>query len=237
MDDFIPFTRPIKPLGASTFALLEDRYIQGGFKIVAKESDRDALDPTTIKKGALVKCQDTGIFWRAKSVIQGFDDFGDPFNTVEWEEFKFSAPADPDKPVQYQANHTNFTLNIANVDEGKSLHVNWDLKCYSCFLLNMRVSIPVKVEIYSRKDYKDVNPYTFIARHDHLIDDGRSFVTRIGYDSFTLKTSSYSVLANEDDELSTMFYFRITKNSKLTETGAYDSPLVTIAFDYIPIEL
>ena len=235
MADFIQFTGPIKPLGSATFALLSDAYICGSFKIVSDEAARDALDPTTLKVGTLVKCLSSGIYWRAKNVSVGYDEFDDPVSTVEWVEFKFSS-ASSSALVQYQISHSNFTLNMANVSDGKSQFYELELGCYSCFMLNLRVSQPIKVEIYSRKDYKDLNPYTFIARYDHLIDDGTSFVNRVGYGEFELKTSAYSILANEDDTLTKTFYVKLTKDKTLTQSGKYD-PLVTVAFDFIPIEL
>ena len=237
MADFIQFTGPIKPLGSATFPILSDEYLLGGYKVVADESARDSLDPSTLKIGTLVKCVSTGIYWRAKNVSVGYDDFGDPFSTVEWVEFKFNTKPDSTAIALYQVSHSNFTLNMSNVADGKSQFIDLNLGCYSCFVLNLRVSQPVKVEIFSRSDYKDINPYTFIARYDHLIDDGTSFVNRIGYGMFQLKTSAYSIIANEDDVLSKNFYIRITKDNKLTEKGDYTSPLVTVAFDYIPIEL
>jgi hypothetical protein len=237
MADFIQFTGPIKPLGSANFPILSDEFILGGFKIVDDEAARDALDVTTLKVGTLVKCRGSGIYWRAKNVSVGYDEFGDPISSVEWVEFKFNTKADAANLALYQVSHSNFTLNMSNVVDGKSQFIDLNLGCYSCFVLNLRVSQPVKVEIFSRSDYKDINPYTFIARYDHLIDDGTSFVNRIGYGMFELKTSAYSILANEDDVLSKNFYVRITKDKKLTEKGTYSSPLVTVAFDYIPIEL
>ena len=78
MADFIQFTGPIKPLGSATFALLSDAHICGSFKIVSDEAARDALDPTTLKVGTLVKCLSSGIYWRAKNVSVGYDEFDDP---------------------------------------------------------------------------------------------------------------------------------------------------------------
>lgn len=235
MATYVNLTSPLKPLGNATFALLEDLYIRGSLKIVRNELERDQLDPTTIKRGMLVRCVESGTFWQAKNIVTNVDDFGDEYTTVDWKVYQFGQDLAPLKRLEKTS--TSFTLNLAQVSNKKNISYNHNLRCYSCFMMNFKVSIPVKVEIFSRKDYKDNNPYTFIGRYDHLYDDGTSYVYRVGYERFDMNLGAYSILANEDDPLTTMYYFRITKDVSLTKDSKYDSNLVTVSFDYIPIEI
>lgn len=221
---------------SSPFAILDDAYLGGSFKIVKDETARDQLAVTdTLQIGTLVKCQSSGIYWRVANLKVEIDDFGDVQNKVDWVEFKFEIENTAPLLDLYKLSRTSFTVDIEKVGDGRALSFPFDMKCYSFFLFNLRVSQPVKVEIQSRADKLDRNPYVFIARHDHLVDSGESFIS---YDSINtvLRTSAYNILVNEDPDPTTNFYFKIFKQLSMTKAGNYESNLVTIVFDYIPIE-
>lgn len=231
-------TSPLTYPAASPFAILDDAYLGGSFKVIKNEAERDSLSATnTIKAGTLVKCQESGIYWRASNVKIEVDEFGDAQTRIEWEEFKFEASRNTESSLDlYRLYRTSFSLDIEKIGDGRSLEFTQDLKCYSFFMLNLRVSEPVKIEIQSQADGLDRNPYVFIARYDHLADSGESFIQYSGLTS-SFKASAYSILVNEDPEPTTNFYFRVSKNTKLTKSGSYNSNIVTIVFDYIPIEV
>lgn len=232
------FIDHIAPVGGSNFYLIEDIYLRGSLRVVPNLSARDLLGVTTLKIGTLVRCADTGIFWRANGIIEGVDEFGDPIAEVDWVEFKFPYKDSLIVPPQrYQVSHFTLNLNIEALADRKSITQSIDLQCYSCFIFDVSVSIPVKLEIFSRQDYKDRNPYTFTARYDHLVDDGTSLIKRKNTEDFWFKTCTYNILVNEEDELDTKFLLRVQKNKKLTKTGKYTDQKVTINFDYIPIEV
>lgn len=221
--------------------LVEDIYVQGGFKILKDIIDRDSYPIGLLKIGSIVRLQDTLQFWRVKNIVVSFDADDNEVYTAEWEKYNFgadsAAPTLPTvKPPTFELKHHNFTVSIDGVPDSRPIAHTIDLQCYSFFLLNLRVSEPVKVEIFSRKDLLDRNPYTFIARHDHLVDNGDSFVEKIGEAGLKFNTSAYSIIANEDDKLGKKYYFRVTPMSSMTDTGSYRSKLITIAFEYVTIE-
>lgn len=220
--------------------LLEDIFIQGNLKIVPDVIARDALSASLLKIGSLVRTRDTGLFWRVNNLTYSYNDDGEEVVIVDWQPFKFGADVtnspEPVTETAYTLKHNNFSISLKATKDSKPIAYTLNLGCYSFFLLNLRVSQPIKVEIYSRKDMIDRSPYTFIAKPDHLIDNGDSFVKKKGSSDLVINTSAYSIIANEDDVLEKKFYFRLTPMTKLTANGKYDPDVVTVAFDYIPIE-
>ena len=89
--DYIQFTGPIKPLGASTFAVLEDKYVQGGFRVVANQTELQSLDPTVLKLGMYVSvAEESGKLYHCDSISAGFNEFGDPVATYTFSAVKLS---------------------------------------------------------------------------------------------------------------------------------------------------
>lgn len=234
------FNDVIKYSGNKAQKIIEDIYVQGGFKILKNIADRDSFPASLLRVGSIIRLQDTFAFWRVKNIVLSYDQDDNEVKTVDWEPYSFgadTAPAIVDvTKLPFEFAHHNFTVSIENVPDSKPIAHEVDLSCYSFFLLNLRVSAPVKVEIFSRKDLLDRNPYTFIAKHDHLIDNGNSFVERQGESGFVLNTSAYNIIANDDDYIGTKYYFRITPMLAMTKDGYYKSPLVTLAFEYVSIE-
>lgn len=180
---------PLEPPEGNSLAIIDDAYLAGSFKVVATEADRDALSVSdVIKIGTLVKCQESGIYWRAANVRVEDAGFGDFVRVIDWEEFKFAAEEDKRSILElYKLQRMIFTVDIGSLADGRYLEFTMNMNCYSFFMLNFRVSIPVRVEIQSREDNQDRNPYVFAARHDHLIDSGISFLTYTGVATTTTK--------------------------------------------------
>lgn len=222
--------------------LIRDIHISGGFMVLASVEERDALPVALLSRGQIVRTMETNQFWKVSNFVATYDDDWNEIITIEWELYDFGGPAPStdaprDKPKPFQLKHTNFTLKIDGVADGKPIAHIVDLDCYSFFLLNLRCSQPCRVEIYSRKDLLDRAPYTFLARYDHLVDNGDSLVTKKEEPDFTINSCAYSIICNEDDRLGRLYYFRVTpmQNLTLNESG-YSSNLITVAFDYVTIE-
>jgi hypothetical protein len=47
------FVDNVKPQGTAQFAILEDVFLQGSFRVLQTEDDKLSIDPTTIKSGSL----------------------------------------------------------------------------------------------------------------------------------------------------------------------------------------
>lgn len=232
------FIDKIVPFDGNT-ALLEDIYLKGGFRIVADEYTMYNLDHSLLAKGMIVKCQSSGLYYRANIVRFNADG---SLDTIEWKHYTFDQYITPgsNTPVLYNSCTATFTVDITKIKDGKSVKFGKELGCRSFFLLNLRMSAPVKLELFSRKDLQDINPYTFIAKSSKLSDSGESYVrsSSTNVTTFLLKTSTYSIIVNEDiDTTSTTFYFRLTKNLKMLDSSTVNPNKIIVEFEYIPIEM
>jgi hypothetical protein len=92
MADFVQFTGPIKPIGSSTFAILEDVFLQGSYRVLEKDTDKDAINVDACTTGMLVKCLDTNRMYSLADMKIGEDEFGDPIANLTWTEFTIVVP-------------------------------------------------------------------------------------------------------------------------------------------------
>lgn len=76
--DFIQFTGPIKPLGDSKFAVVEDSYLQGGYRVINTAAELSIIDATAFKVGMLVHTLDDGKIYRCETLTLTTNEFGDP---------------------------------------------------------------------------------------------------------------------------------------------------------------
>ena len=231
---FSPFESP--PL-----ALIQDIDVAGNFMVLRDIEERDNLNITKLRVGMIVRTMSTNQFWKVENMALTFDENWEEIYEVEWSLYDFGgASPDEELPIEqelpFALNHANFTVSLVGVPDCRPIAHTLKLQCYSFFLLNLKVSQPAKVEIFSRKDLLDITPYTFIGRFDHLVDNGDSLITKVGEESFKINTSAYSIIANEDDILSRAFYFRVTPMLSLTENGSYAKDVITVAFDYVTLE-
>ena len=57
------------PTGGNAFALLEDTYLKGGFRVVETEASLGGLHSSTLKNGMLALCQDTSNVYQYDSLL------------------------------------------------------------------------------------------------------------------------------------------------------------------------
>ena len=84
MADYIQFTGPIKPLGSATFAILEDVFLQGSYRVLNTEAEKDIISPDACTVGMIVKCLDSGKMYSLSALTIGEDEFGDPTATSDF---------------------------------------------------------------------------------------------------------------------------------------------------------
>lgn len=99
---------------------------------------------------------------------------------------------------KYQTTVTSL-LGYGNVDVVLPLGV-------SSIVYNLKVSRPVKVEVFGNVAMNEDNPYTFIATPDHLIDDG----TVILNDGSSFQSRQYSIWNNLEDPPNQNVYMKIS---------------------------
>jgi len=174
----------LKPVGANTFFLLEDKYMRGGLQVVPNITDRDAINPLNRKSGMMVVTQDT------KRLYQLQDDL------LSWEEFQPGGASG----LRQVATHT--VNNIAPLE-----FADFFLELGATILVyELAVDVACKVEVFETALRNDTNPFIFVATPDHLIDDGSSVLS----DGSILRGRRYHIWANTEEPISNNLYFRIT---------------------------
>lgn len=98
----------------------------------------------------------------------------------------------------YQRTITSL-LGFANVDIILPLGV-------SSIVYNLKVSRPVKVEVFGTALMDEDNPYTFIATPDHLVDDG----TVVLNDGSSFQSRQYSIWNNLEDPPNQNVYMKVS---------------------------
>ena len=73
---------------SSSIALLEDIYLQGGFRVLKDIAERDALVMSSCKLGMLVRCQKENKIFELKSFVQTYDEDDNEIYSLNWQEFK-----------------------------------------------------------------------------------------------------------------------------------------------------
>lgn len=69
------------PRDGNSYPILDDRWVAGGYKVVADNTERDALDAAGLKPGSAVYVQSTGLTHRVDSIVQGVISWADFFPT------------------------------------------------------------------------------------------------------------------------------------------------------------
>ena len=92
MADFVQFTGPVKPIGSSTFAALEDIFLQGSYRVLATEADKNEINVEACSIGMIVKCLDTNRMYSLADMTTSEDEFGDPIASLTWAEFTIEVP-------------------------------------------------------------------------------------------------------------------------------------------------
>lgn len=173
MADFIQFTAPIKPLGASTFAILEDKFIKGGFRIVETKDELDTLDPTTIKKGMLVAVNaEKGAIYECTDFSQTEDEFGDPVVSTIFTPLQVNSGTDPNAPAPSAYVRPKKVINFAYVSPGDSFDIPVNMGCQSFILTQLKVSSgrKLKVKIYTSAAKTDPIVFEFNSTKKNYMD-------------------------------------------------------------------
>lgn len=76
----------------------------------------------------------------------------------------------------------------------------------AAIVYNLSVSRPVKVEVFSTPDKDEINPYTFIATPDHLMDDGTVYLN----DGSSFQSRQYSIFTNLETPPKDLHYVTVT---------------------------
>jgi hypothetical protein len=81
----------VQPQGGAQFAILEDLFLQGSFRVLQTEEDKANIDPTVCKQGMIVYCVDSGKTYALSEVSLAYDDIGDAIFSAVWSEFSLAS--------------------------------------------------------------------------------------------------------------------------------------------------
>lgn len=76
----------------------------------------------------------------------------------------------------------------------------------SVIVYRLTVSRPCRIEVFGSADKTELNPYTFVATSDHLIDDGSILLS----DGSVIQSRQYSIFANLESPSQPKVYARVT---------------------------
>lgn len=202
----IEISSNLLPRNGNKFYLLEDTYLRGGLRVTESASERDSIDPDSLKAGMLVVTADDMKLWQLNADLE------------TWREFKTGGGGGEGAP-RSSASHTvpeipsfsyaDFSLPLGN---GVIVYRLW-------------VDKPCTVEVHSTPDRVDTNPFRFIAKEGYLEDDGSAELQ----DGTIVRNRRYHIWANLEEEPSGSVFFRILNPEE-------DVLTVTVNVLYKPFE-
>ena len=108
-------------------------------------------------------------------------------------------------PTSLDVGRQKYTVTINSLPGFGNAEITLPLGV-SSIVYNLKVSRPVKVEVFGTKVRNEMNPYTFIATADHLQDDG----TVILNDGSSFQSRNYSIFANMEEPVNGNVYATVT---------------------------
>jgi hypothetical protein len=215
------FVDLIKPQGNSQFALLEDMLLQGSYRVLQTEEEKNQIDPTTCKEGMLVKCLDSNKSYVLADLIFGEDEFGDPVVKTDWADFKVSIP--------------NVSQNMTSV---KSLG-RWQLSIKTTVLppgAEYKIKLPIaKAVILDRLEvdglcdikFEETNSKIVLGDYatfnnvlEHSFDNPNSLVYSNVFkfpDGTVLNTRYTNIFANKDPVRDKFYYYYVTNRGTVSK--------------------
>lgn len=130
--------------------------------------------------------------------------------------------------------HTVWARNTATIERKKFEYRLEDLPSggfeqfdidigIASIVYNLTVSRPCLIEVFSNKNYNDINPYAFLGTVDHLTDDGSVLLD----DGSVIQQRQYSIFANLEEPAEPKVYARLTNIDGLSGN-------VAISLTYFP---
>ena len=176
------------PLSPSLPYILEDIYLRGGYRSVATQAIMNAIPGPARKAGMLVYCADADTVFQLGADKVTFKPFASGGGGSAGGRF------------------TN-VLEVGSLGPTEHRDLTVELSAISAMVLRLALNVKgVMVQVFSKADMSDTNPYTFLSSEALLEDDGTTMV-----DSAVLKGRRFAFISNEDG--STTHHLRITNVS------------------------
>lgn len=191
------------PASPSIPFLLEDVYLRGGYRCVADVAARDAINTYARKAGMRVYVITTGETYTLND--------GD---LTTWVLVPDSAARDTYQYTPGSAIAPDGTVDFT-AGFGKT-----------AMILKLEVTHPdLEIQAHTTSTRSDGNPYKFVSRVGHLIDDGSSLLD----DGSTQYNRRFAFVSNLESTPSVNTYWRVINHGSSGVT-----PTITIT--YLPIE-
>lgn len=120
-----------------------------------------------------------------------------------------------------------YYYKIEELPVGANVEWRMDLGCISSIVYNLTVSRPCLVEVFATALRNEVNPYTFLATLDHLMDDGRVLLD----DGSVIQSRQYNIFANQEEPVKPYFYARVTNTDGIGGNVELNLTYYTLATD------
>lgn len=198
----------LKPKGANTYFLLEDKFIRGGLHSCVNAADRDAINALNRVAGMVAVTQDDKKIWMLDA------------NKTSWSEVILGGGGGGSARLRQTVVHTTASLT-PNSSETFTLQMGM-----SCVLFHCGVSSgPCEAVAHAVPTMDDPNPYTFKALSNHLVDDGTTYLS----DGTPILGRRYSVLMNLESTPTNNIYWTVTNKQSVNAS-------IILTLSFLPLE-
>ena len=196
------------PVSPSLPYILEDVYVRGGFRSVATTAARDEIAAMAKKVGMLVYCEDVDKYFRLGA------------DKLTWYEFSSGSGLGSGSGGGTRKSKSITTALIAS---GDSLNLSLDLDSATVMVIELTLdTADIKVQVFSKSDQSDQNPYTFISSSAQMSDEGLSSLN-----GSIERARRFSFWSTNDGSKS--------HQARITNIGISDA-VVTINLKYLTME-
>ena len=194
------------PVSPSIPYILEDVYVRGGFRSVATTAARDEIAAMAKKVGMLVYCEDVDKYFRLGA------------DKLTWYEFSSGSGSGGSGGTRKSK-----SITTALIASGDSLNLSLDLESATVMVIELTLdTADIKVQVFSKSDQSDQNPYTFISSSAQMSDEGLSSLN-----GSIERARRFSFWSTNDGSKS--------HQARITNIGISDA-VVTINLKYLTME-
>lgn len=208
----------LKPVGASRFALIEDIFLKGAYRVLQSEAERDNLDPTTCKVGMIVNCLEESRLYLLSELRMDEDEFGDTVAVFDWTDFTINIPNTPTSESK-AIGRWNLTLSSGMLAPGEEKVLKIPL-AIACMLKNLSVNSKARVKL---RETEQAFASGDLAMFNHSIEEdlvadklyfGKAFTFP---DGTPLRTRYTNMFMNKDPVTDKFLYLTITNTDSMAK--------------------
>lgn len=231
---------PIRPASPSTFALLEDSFLKGSFRVVDTYDELNHLDQTTLKLGMLISVTEhEGKIYEVVEINEYQDEYGDTYATPKFAPF-YAKPNFPkyERPQK--------TIIFSDMTLGTTVNKKVNMGCKSFILAGLTIGNgrKMKLKIHNNLLLNEDLPFEFTS-HKRSEYEGITYLknkTKFQYKQYRIfiNTNSYGVVDIDGDLIDSQHVFTFSCESLEDSTfyiskGFYGVE-IPIEISYIPLE-